>query len=70
MERAKDLTVKDVAEELSLHIDTVKRLLRGGVLPGYKADRKSWRITRESLDAYKSSGGAKPVGRPKKGEGD
>lgn len=68
MNTAKDLTVRDVADELSLHIDTVKRLLRSGVLTGYKADLKSWRVTRASLDAFKASGGARPQGRPKKDE--
>jgi len=64
--KAKDLTVTEVAEELSLHADTVKRLLRLGALPGYKADLKQWRVTREQLDAYKAGGGAQRQGRPKK----
>ena len=62
---ARDLSVKDVAEELGLNPDTVKRLLREGVLPGYKADLKQWRVTRAALDAYKVSGGAKRPGRPR-----
>jgi excisionase family DNA binding protein len=62
----KDLTVKDVAEELSLHPDTVKRLLHSGVMTGYKADLKQWRITRKALDQFKSQGGAKRPGRPRK----
>jgi excisionase family DNA binding protein len=61
----KDLTVPQVAEELGLHYDTVRRLLIGGHLTGYKADLKQWRITRAALDQFKASGGAKPVGRPK-----
>ena len=66
MNRAKDLTVVEVAEELGLNPDTVKRLLRLEVLPGYKADLKQWRVTRKALDAFKASGGAKRPGRPTK----
>ena len=66
MRNAKDLTVQDVAEELSLHIDTVRRLLHSGAMNGYKADLKQWRITREALDQFKASGGAKRPGRPTK----
>ena len=66
--KAKDLTVNEVAKELSLHADTVKRLLRLGALPGYKADLKQWRVTRAALDGYKAGGGAKRPGRPKKAE--
>ncbi len=61
---AADLTVSQVAAELGLHYDTVRRLLISGHLPGYKADRKQWRVTRAALDSFKSSGGVKPVGRP------
>lgn len=61
-----DLTVPQVAAELGLHYDTVRRLLIGGHLVGYKADLKQWRITRAALDAFKTSGGARPVGRPQK----
>ncbi len=66
--KAKDLTVTEVAEELSLHPDTVKRLLRLGALTGYKADLKQWRVTRTALDGYKAGGGAQRPGRPKKTE--
>ncbi len=61
-----DLTVKEVAAELGLAIDTVQRLLRSGAMPGYRADLKSWRVTREQLNAFKASGGVKPQGRPRK----
>ena len=69
MDKAKDLTVRDVAEEIGLHIDTVKRLLVAGQLTGYKADLKQWRVTRAALDAFKAAGGAKRPGRPKTNEG-
>jgi len=62
----KDLTVQEVAEELGLHYDTVRRLLIAGHLTGYKADLKQWRITREALDAFKASGGVRGQGRPQK----
>ena len=66
MKQAKDLTVTEIAEELGLHIDTVRRLLHSGALPGYKADLKQWRVTRKALDAFKAGGGAKRPGRPTK----
>ena len=69
MKKVPDLTVKDVAEEIGLHIDTVKRLLLSGQLAGYKADLKQWRVTRAALDAFKASGGAKRPGRPETKEG-
>jgi excisionase family DNA binding protein len=65
MIQAKDLTVKDLAKELDIHPDTVKRLLRSGVLSGYKADLKQWRVTRVALDKFKASGGAHKPGRPR-----
>ena len=61
----KDLTVQEVAKELGLHYDTVRRLLIAGHLTGYKADLKQWRITREALAAFKASGGVRGQGRPK-----
>ena len=64
MDKQKDLTVAEVAEELGLHRDTVKRLLASGQLTGYKAAAR-WRVTRASLDAFKAAGGARRQGRPK-----
>ncbi len=63
-----DLSVKEVATELGLAIDTVQRLLRSGALPGYRANLKSWRVTRQQLDGFKQSGGVKRQGRPRKTE--
>ena len=68
MKQVPDLTVKDVAEEIGLHIDTVKRLLVSGQLTGYKADLKQWRVTRAALDEFKATGGARRPGRPKSDE--
>lgn len=48
-----DLTVEEVAEELALHYETVRRFVQRGRIPGYKAGVRQWRVTREALDAYK-----------------
>lgn len=69
MKRSTDLTVRQVAEELGLAYDTVRRLLSSGYLPGYKADLKQWRVTRQALDDFKARGGVKPQGRPRKDAG-
>lgn len=63
---ATDLTPDEVASELGLHRESVYRLLRAGVLPGYKAGLRHWRTTRADLDVFKAKGGAKNVGRPRK----
>jgi len=62
-----DLTVADAASELGVVQETIRRLLLAGHLSGYKAGRR-WRVTRVALDQFKASGGARPVGRPQKGE--
>ena len=64
---AADLTVALAAAELSVHPETIRRLLLAGHLSGYKAGRH-WRISRASLAEFKASGGARPVGRPQKQE--
>ena len=61
---AVDLTPEQVAEELGLHRESVYRLLRAGVIPGYKAGLRQWRTPRLELDAYKQSGRVQGVGRP------
>lgn len=62
-----DLAARDVAVELGLAYDTVRRLLQADLLHGYKADRRGqWRVTRVALDEFKASGGVKPQGRPRK----
>lgn len=68
MTQPPDLTVEEVAAELRLTYDTVLRLLRAGEIPGYKADRKQWRIERAQLDAFKAAGGIRRPGRPRQGE--
>ena len=62
-----DLTVKQVAEELGLAENTVRRLLNAGIIPGYRANLNNvWRVTRERLDGFKAAGGVKRQGRPRK----
>ena len=53
-----DLTITDVAAELRTRREHVVALIRSGALVAYdatppKAKRKSFRITRESLDEFK-----------------
>lgn len=64
----RDLTVTQAAAELGVVAETVRRLLLAGHMTGYKAGRR-WRVTRAALDGFKASGGARPVGRPRKEEG-
>lgn len=44
-------TTEEVAKKLHLHVDTVKRMLREGELPGYKI-RNQWRIKVSDLEQY------------------
>lgn len=68
VKKGSDLTVQEVADDLGLAYDTVRRLLMSGYLPGYKADLRQWRVTRQALDEFKATGGVRPQGRPRKGE--
>lgn len=47
-----DMTVREVATELAVNPETVKRLLQDARLDGYKVGNR-WRVTKEALDAYK-----------------
>lgn len=47
-----DLTVRDVAAELSVNPETVKRMLQSGRLSGYKVG-SHWRVTSTALKQYK-----------------
>lgn len=68
--RNADLSARDVATELGVAYDTVRRLLQAELLRGYKADRRGqWRVTRAALNEFKAAGGVKPQGRPRKDEG-
>jgi excisionase family DNA binding protein len=49
------LTVGEVAQILRMHSTTVYRLVKCGVLPGFKIGGH-WRINRASLDSFLVSG--------------
>jgi excisionase family DNA binding protein len=54
-----DFTISEVAEELRIRREHVLAFLKSGQLQGYDvtapgAKRKSYRITREALDAFKA----------------
>lgn len=56
----RDLTVANVAQELSIRREAVVKFMQLGLLKGYDvtlpgAKRKTYRITREALDAFKES---------------
>jgi len=55
MEPDEVLTPKDAARILRLNLETVRRLLREGLLPGRKVGLRQWRIRRVDLDAYLGS---------------
>ena len=46
------LTPKEAADLLRLNLDTVRRLLRQGRLPGRKVGPRQWRILRLDLEEY------------------
>lgn len=61
-ERQSDLTVKDVAQEMKVSTDTVRRLAMSHRLPGYQVGRR-WRFTRAAVDQFRR-GPARPVSEP------
>ena len=61
-----DLTAREVAAELGIAYDTVRRLIQRGDLRAYNVNLRHLRVTREALDEFKRAGGAKPQGRPHK----
>jgi excisionase family DNA binding protein len=46
------MTVKDLAEYLSVHPTTVYRLLKGKLLPAFKVG-SDWRFNVESIDRWR-----------------
>jgi excisionase family DNA binding protein len=46
------ITPKEAAELLRINVETVRRLLRTGQLPGCKVGPRQWRTRRVDLDAY------------------
>ena len=67
-----DLTVSQVAKEFHIRREAVIALLKSGDLQGYdvtapSARRKSYRITRAAVDAFKDGRSAKAIDpQPKK----
>jgi len=59
MSTSADLTISDVAAELRIRREHVLALLKSGAMQGYDvtapgARRKSYRITRQALEAFKA----------------
>lgn len=50
-----DLTVPQVAAEMQVHEETVRRWLQSGRLKGYRpgGTKAGWRITREAIEQLK-----------------
>jgi len=48
------LTVEEIATKLKLSEETVKRMLRQKMLPGYKISG-SWRVVRQDLEDFLAS---------------
>jgi excisionase family DNA binding protein len=46
------LTPREAAQLLQVSLETVRRLLRNGQLPGRKVGPRQWRIRRADLDEY------------------
>jgi len=55
------LDAETIAAELGVHIQTVQRYFREGLIPGRKIG-KQWRTTRAAFDAW-LTGGPVPGGR-------
>lgn len=47
-----DLSIYDLAAQMKIHPDTLRREIIRGRLGGYKAGSK-WRFTQEDVDRYK-----------------
>lgn len=54
------MTVREVAELLRVHPATVYRLVRRGVLPGFKFGG-NWRVNKEALDVWLSASEARHI---------
>jgi excisionase family DNA binding protein len=48
------LTPEEVATKLQVHIDTIRRWLRTGELPGMKIGKRQWRIRKTDIERYLS----------------
>lgn len=48
-----DLTVREVAAELGICPETVRKLIKKKELEAYRFGERAFRVTREALDAFK-----------------
>jgi excisionase family DNA binding protein len=57
------LTVLQVAAQLNMHPETVRKYLRDGIFPGIKVGKKrwAWRISEDALDEYIQGKGEPPI---------
>lgn len=46
------LSVREAAPILGVKEDTLRSMLRDGVIPGYKMGKKLWRLKEDELKAY------------------
>lgn len=67
MEGNQLLTPEQSAEYLQMHVDSVRRLLRTGKLPGVKVGG-SWRVLKTELDKMLSGGSPSTIAGDKAGE--
>lgn len=61
MSRDPDLKVADAAKELSTSTRQIWRLIAEGSLRSYTLGKRSRRITRQSMDAFKEANAVKPT---------
>lgn len=66
-----DLTISDVASELRIRRESAVTLILSGALQGYDvtppgAKRKTFRVTRQALDDFKSGRSAKQTKSPRR----
>lgn len=49
------LTVQEIAQELKVNVETVRRWIRSGTLPAFvlgNSDRRGYRVRRADLDSF------------------
>lgn len=69
MTKLPDLTIQEIAGELGIHPESVRRLCRQGDLPFMYRAGGRWRGSRTELAAFKKAGGVPCQGRPRKATG-
>lgn len=57
--KKRDLKAAEAALLMDIHVNTLKRMLKRGILPGYRiGTRGDWRISRDAIDMFKNRGGS------------